>query len=181
MHSAASEWRILRAAVKREKSMMRTTFGLSLQAAVVFLLVAGAGTVVPAQVSNGVPNWIVGVWDVQVTVRNCLTRDPIASWRGLHKYELGGTGQIVPSTNPAGLSAHVSTWEPVGKNLYKMNFKMFRFDGSGNNIGWAVVKNDIVLSEDGTLYAGSGKAEFFDINGNLQGSSCPEFSGTRFQ
>jgi hypothetical protein len=116
-----------------------------------------------------------------VTVLNCSTGDPIASFRGLHKYELGGTAQVVPSTNPAALSPHVGVWTSVGKDKYQLNFKMFRFDGAGNNIGWNVVRNDIAISKDATLYAGSGRADFYDLNGNLLGSSCPTFTGTRFK
>jgi hypothetical protein len=127
------------------------------------------------------PTSIVGVWDVQVTQLNCSTGDPIASYRALHKYELGGTAQAVPSTNPAALSAHVGVWTNVGKDKYQLTIKMFRFDPAGNNIGWVVVRNNIAISKDATLYAGSGQATFYDLNGNPVGASCPTFTGTRFK
>jgi hypothetical protein len=120
------------------------------------------------------------VWDVQVAVLDCSTGNQIAGFSGLHKYELGGTAQIVPSTNPAALSAHVGTWRHVKKNQYRLDFKMFRFDPSGNNVGWTVIKNDIVINDGATQYAGSGQAEVFDPNGNIVGKSCPTFTGTRF-
>jgi hypothetical protein len=57
---------------------------------------------------------------------------------------------------------------------------MFRFTPDGNYIGWTVVTSEVSLSADGNEYEGSGVADFFDINGNLLGHSCPVFSGTRF-
>jgi hypothetical protein len=144
------------------------------------MLVGGVHTLASAQSVNARDNRIVGLWDVQVTNFNCSTGAPLASFRGLHKYELGGTAQVVPATNPALLSAHVGIWRHVHRNNYQLTFKMFRFDAAGNNIGWIVVKNNVAINEDATGYAGTGQAEIFDPNGNSVGTSCPAFTGTRF-
>jgi len=127
-------------------------------------------------------NRIVGVWDVQNRVLDCSTGAQIATFPALHKYELGGTLQVVPGgNNPTSASAHTGIWQPVGKNQYQMAFEFFRYDSAGNNIGWAVVRNDVAINEAATAYAGSGKAEIFDSNGNSLATSCPTFTGTRFQ
>jgi len=39
----------------------------------------------------------------------------------------------------------------------------------------------VAVSNDGTLYTGSGVAEFFDVNGNSLGTSCPTWTGGRFR
>jgi hypothetical protein len=145
------------------------------------MLVGGMQTIASAQSVNARDNRIVGLWDVHVTISNCSTGAPLTNYRGLHKYELGGTGQVVPATNPAALSAHMSIWSYVRENEYQLVFKMFRFDSAGNNIGWIIVRNNVAINEDATEYAGSGKAEIFDSNGNIVGTSCPVFTGTRFQ
>jgi hypothetical protein len=156
------------------QSILGTTF--------LFLaLVGGSQTTAWAQSEKARHNRIVGVWDVQVTVRNCNNGIPLFNFSALHKYELGGIGQVVPATNPTALSAHISVWKPLEKNVYQMAFKMFRFDAAGNNIGWVVVRNDVAITADGIGYAGSGRAETFDSNGNSVGASCPTFTGTRFQ
>ncbi len=160
--------------MKQSKSMLSKVLAL-------LLLVGCMQTIASAQSVNARDNRIVGVWDVQVTVLNCSTGAPLGNFRGLHKYELGGTGQVVPATNPAALSPHVSVWESIEKNVYQMTFKMFRFDATGNNIGWVIVRNNVAINEDATEYAGSGKAEIFDSNGNVVGASCPAFTGKRFQ
>jgi len=145
------------------------------------MLVGGLQTALSAQSENARQNRIVGVWDVQVAVHNCTTGAPMGSFRALHKYELGGTAQIVPATNPAALSPHVGVWKANHKNTYRLVFKMFRFDPAGNNIGWIVVRNDVAINEDASGYAGSGQADIFDSNGNLIGTSCPVFTGVRLE
>jgi hypothetical protein len=166
----------------RRKFMNHTAARTIVRTAVLLLALVGImPTMASAQIENSRDNRIVGVWDVNVTVRNCTTGITLTTFRGLHKYEVGGTGQVVPATNPAALSPHVSVWKQVDKNLYSMSFKMFRFDSAGNNIGWIVVRNDVAINEDATAYAGSGRADVFDLNGNVVGASCPTFTGTRFE
>lgn len=134
----------------------------------------------PDPQTNARHSRIVGLWDVQVTVANCATGATVASFPALHKYELGGTGQVVPGTNPAGLSAHMMIWNHVGDNDYQMAIKMYRFDPSGNRIGWSLLNNEISIDEDAEEYFGSGIAQTFNEAGELIGGGCPSFVGTRF-
>jgi len=149
---------------------------------VLFLLVllGGVPTIVSAQSVQAHPNRIVGLWDARITNFDCNTGAPLFSFRGLHKYELGGTVQVVPATNPALLSAHVGVWRHVQGNNYQLAFKMFRFDAAGNSVGWNVVKFDVAINEDATAEAGSGQSEVLDSNGNKVATTCPAFTGTRF-
>ena len=130
--------------------------------------------------SNARQGRIVGLWDVQVTITRCDNGTPLFTFPALHKYERGGTGQVVPSTNPAALSAHMVVWNHAEGNDYQTAMKMFRFDPDGNYIGWTVVTSEVSLSADGNEYEGSGVAEFFDTGGNPVGGSCPTITGTRF-
>lgn len=130
--------------------------------------------------TNARPSRIVGLWDVQVTVANCATGATLVSFPALHKYELGGTGQVVPGTNPAGLSAHMMIWHHVGGNHYQMAIKMYRFDPAGNRIGWSLLNNEIWIDDDDEEYFGSGIAQTFNEAGELIGGGCPSFAGIRF-
>jgi hypothetical protein len=134
----------------------------------------------PDPKTNARNSRIVGLWDVEVTVTNCANGAPITSFLALHKYELGGTGQVVPSSNPTALSAHMMIWNHVGGDDYEMSMKMFRYSPEGALIGWMVLTNEISINEAADEYAGSGVAQVFDTAGNLVGGSCPIFAGTRF-
>src|SRR5437879_12457120 len=107
---------------------MKQTISMLSKVLALLLLVGGMQTIAPAQSTEARHNRIVGVWDVQVTITNCSTGAPLSNFRALHKYELGGTGQVVPATSPAGLSAHMSIWSFVKENEYQQAFKMLRFD-----------------------------------------------------
>jgi hypothetical protein len=183
-HRNGSDAKALRNSKRSEEKKMKTWIARTVLPLLV--LVGCVQTIVSAQ-SVSAPHLsarhyrIVGLRNVQVTNFNCSTGASLASFRGLHKYELEGTAQVVPSTNPALLSAHMGIWRHVQKNDYQLAFKMFRFDEAGNNTGWVIVRSDIVIDEAATAYAGSGKAEVFDSNGNSLGTTCPAFTGTRFQ
>jgi len=123
---------------------------------------------------------IIGLWDVEVVVATCDTGEPIATFSALHQYDLGGTGQVVPSGSPTALSAHMMIWNYVKKDNYQMALKMYRFNPEGNYVGWNVVRNEISISKDGSEYVGSGVAELYGADGTFLGSSCPSFVGTRF-
>lgn len=131
------------------------------------------------QKTNARHSRIVGIWDVNVVIDNC-SGVTVGSFRAVHKYELGGTGQVVPATNPASLSEHSMIWSHVHGNDYRTAVKMFRFDQSGQYIGWIVIRNEVSISKDRENYSGSGVAEVFDANGNYLFASCPSFTGTRF-
>jgi hypothetical protein len=124
---------------------------------------------------------IVGLWDVEVAIFNCATDAPMGGFKAMHKFELGGTGQVVPNNSPTALSAHMMIWNHVKNDDYQVAIKMFRFDVNGANIGWVVLNNQVSIDKEGNEYVGSGVAEFFDANGNFQFSSCPSLIGTRFE
>lgn len=121
---------------------------------------------------------IVGIWDVEVVVDDCFG-GTVAEFRGLHKYELGGTGQVVPATNPVGLSEHSMIWSHVRGNEYRVAVKMFRFE-NGVNVGWIVINNEVSINEAADEYVGSGVARIYNSAGVQVGQSCPSFIGTRF-
>jgi hypothetical protein len=155
----------------------RTIAGTALTFMVAALLFP---TNVSAQSENARGNRIVGLWDVVVENRAC-DGTLIGTFLGMHKFELGGTAQTVPSTNPMNLSAHMGIWKHLGQNNYNLAFKMWRFDPAGNYIGWVVVRFDIVIDEQAETSVGAGLALLYDTAGNIVGSGCPIITGTRFK
>jgi len=123
---------------------------------------------------------IVGLWDVQITVKDCARGTPLVSFAGMHKYEMGGTLQVVPATDPGFYSAHMGVWERTGLRSYRMGFKMYRYDTPGVVTGHSTGKFDITLSRNGA-YSGTGEAFFYDLDGNLLIRACPAVVGTRFE
>ena len=147
------------------------------------VLSAIAATTVSASsnpLTNAKGSRIVGVWDVSVTVFDCDTGAQGPTFPALHKYELGGTGQLEPAGSSPANPLHLVVWEYLGANLYSAKAKFFRYNASGV-IGTTVISNLVWISDDGTAYSGSGIAELYDLNGSKVGvAGCPSFYGTRF-
>jgi hypothetical protein len=130
--------------------------------------------------ANAKGSGIVGVWDVTVDVYNCNSGAYITSFPAMHKFELGGTGQVVPAGDSPIGPVHMMVWEYLGDNTYSSVIKFFRYD-AGGLIGTAVLTNEVWISEDGTEYGGSGISKLYDLDGNQVGiAGCPSLSGTRF-
>jgi len=162
--------------------LMKRFFGAAGVALIVLLFTSlGASAQVVSEPRNSArPDRIVGLWDVQVSVASCAGGPVFNTFPAMHKYEFGGTGQVVPAGNPTGLSAHMMVWTHLDGNNYLSRFKMYRYDASGQTVGWTILTNEVSINEEATEYTGSGYAEFFDNNGNLLMASCPSFTGTRF-
>ncbi|HEY7162846.1 MAG TPA: hypothetical protein VH815_16410, partial [Acidobacteriota bacterium] len=105
--------------------MKRTLLTSVSRTVMVLFLVIAIAAIASADSKKSRANRIVGVWDVTVTIYDCSTGNALFTFPALHKYELGGTGQVVPATNPAGLSAHMTLWNYVSKNNYQLTVKMF--------------------------------------------------------
>lgn len=147
---------------------------------VVSLLATSAVIASSYPLANAKGSRIVGVWDVAVTLFNCDTGAQGPTFPAMHKYELGGTGQVEPAGSSPANPLHLMVWEYLGKNQYSATIKFFRYDESGV-IGSTVISNVVWLNKGGTQYNGSGIAELYDLNGNKVGvAGCPSLSGTRF-
>jgi len=143
-------------------------------------LLATSSQVSASANTNARVDRIVGLWDVQVAIASCAGGPAFATFAAMHKFELGGTGQVVPASNPALLSAHMMVWKHLDGNNYLSRLKMFRYDASGKTLGWTVLTNEVSINENATEYTGSGIAEVYDNDGNFLMASCPSFTGTRF-
>jgi len=130
--------------------------------------------------ANAKGSRIVGVYDVSIDVHNCVSGAYLFSMVAMHKFELGGTGQLLPSGNSAVVPVHMMVWEYLGDDTWRSATQFFRYD-AGGVIGTGRIVNEVWLSEDGTEYGGSGYSENYDLAGNLVGvGACPSFTGTRF-
>lgn len=125
---------------------------------------------------------IQGTWQVQVTIRNCATGDPIVSFPSLVTYAGGGTVLATTSSlSPALNSPGQGVWQYVGGQSYTGGYMFFRFNSSGTFIGAQKISQEIEY--DGALDQLNITATFevLDPNGNVVGSGCVTAVGTRLE
>lgn len=125
---------------------------------------------------------IEGTWQLQVTPRNCLTGDPIATFPSLVTYAGGGTSiSTTSSLSPALNYPGQGVWQYVGNQRYTGGFMFFRFNSSGTFIGTQKITQEIEY--DGALDQLNITATFevLDSGGNVVGTGCATAVGTRFE
>jgi hypothetical protein len=170
--------------IKLDGSWARAAGGIAMLG---LLLAGGVGFSAEDPPAGGrSPESIRGVWNVTVTLTNCVTGLPLpfpgATFDAMALFEADGTLHDTNSQNPATRSASFGYWERTGPLQYRFAFRFFRFDGGGQLIGSQVVRHDVEMSPDGQSYVSSGTAEFYDTSGNpTMPNGCSRSVATRFR
>ncbi len=123
-----------------------------------------------------------GTWDVQVTTRNCQTGEAIRTFASIGIFMSGGT--LLDSTS--GIPQSLKTpgqgvWSHVSGNTYRLKFKSFSFDASGNFTGWTIISHEANLNHRADEYESAGTAKVYAPNGNLIFTGCSTTTATRFE
>jgi len=139
-----------------------------------------------APVGGRSPERIQGVWNVTVTLTNCLTGVPLpfpgATFDAMSIFEADGTLHDTNANSPVTRSAAFGQWERTGPLQYRFAFRFFRFDNGGLLTGSQIVRHDVTMSPDGESYVSNGTAEFYDTAGNpTMPDGCSESVATRFR
>lgn len=127
-------------------------------------------------------NGIVGTWLAQVTIRNCETGVPVASFPSLLTYNEGGT--MINSTSsmrPALGYPSQGVWHYVGGQQYAASFIFFRFNPDGSYAGTQKIVQEIEYDRHADQLNITATFEVFDVAGNVIGTGCVTSTGVRFQ
>jgi hypothetical protein len=127
-------------------------------------------------------NRLVGVWNVTVTRRNCLTGVEIGTAQAMLSFAFGGTMSDWGTGNPPSLrSPGHGIWSYESRGSYNSAFQFFRFNADGTLAGRQIVRSEIQLSRDGTSLTNSAMAQILDVNGNVIATNCSTATATRFE
>lgn len=113
---------------------------------------------------------IEGVWEAQVTLRDCQTGDPILTFRGMTTFIRGGSS-ISTNATPNPPIAY-GRWQYLGRRRYTDVFRFFLHNPDGSFAGVQRVIRKITLGQGGDDYTVTASAEIFDANDNLIATGC---------
>lgn len=123
-----------------------------------------------------------GVWNIQVTARNCQTGEAIRTFAAMHTYMRGGTLSDFGTGNPpATRSTGMGVWNYESGRRYTTAFQFFRFNADGTFAGKQVSRQEIQLSRFGSAYTAVGTAQVFDVVGNVIANNCSTAAAMRFE
>jgi len=122
-----------------------------------------------------------GVWESEVTMRNCQTNDAIRSFRGRTLFIRGGAA-IGTNNNPQIQSSPaLGQWEYLGGRRYRATFSAFRFNPDGSFAGVVRQIRNITLSQDGDQLTITVNTETFDADDRLIATGCATDTARRVE
>ena len=131
-----------------------------------------------AQVISG----LEGVWNVQVTRRDCQTGAVIGTGPAILTFVSGGTmHDFGTGRSPSTRSPGYGVWSNISNGQYTDAFQFFIYHSDGTFGGRQVVREQIQLSSDGNSLTNSAATQILDVNGNVTSTRCSTATGTRFQ
>jgi len=154
------------------------------------VLVLSAASAASAQQSAGQGRTVQGVWYVQVTIRDCVTRVALAPpVNSLVTFAAGGTlhesvggGGFAPGQRSDGHG----TWTHAGGQTYDQRFvSMINFatapgPGPGFEAGWMKVQHTVTMI-DADHIESTGTNSFYRPNSEVYRTGCSTATGTRFE
>lgn len=148
----------------------------------VSLIAATAATSLAQESQAGGGGRLAGTWDAVVTIRDCATGNPLASFPSIANFNQGGTSIGSTGGIPQSLrTPEHGVWRHEKGNTYRFKFKTFRFLPTGVPNGWSIVEHELELSHDNTSYTSAGTARHFTPTGLPDGQGCSSAVGTRFE
>jgi hypothetical protein len=130
-------------------------------------------------VSSVWENRIVGVWEAQVQVGDCVG-GPKRQFRGLNAFQLGGTLVDTNSAPTTTRGPGVGTWRyNRQEGIYEIRMTFFRYLPDGSFDGISDVHREITLSADANSSTEVVYARVLNPDGSLRTEGCGSAAGTR--
>ena len=126
------------------------------------------------------PRTLEGTWRVEITLRNCLTGEPVQNpFPALASFARGGTvttadGGLSPAVRGTGLGA----WWRVRGGAFAAITEAFLFNGDVRT-GTQRIIQEIEVAPDGEEFNANVTSEIQDINGNVFATGCATSIGRR--
>jgi hypothetical protein len=121
-----------------------------------------------------------GTWRVEITLRNCLTGEPVQNpFPALASFAQGGTVTTADGgSSPAARGTGLGTWWRVRAGAFRATTEAFLFNG-GARTGLQRVTQAIAVTADGEAFNANVTSEIEDVNGNVLATGCATSIGLR--
>ncbi len=154
-------------------------------AALAAFMSLGSGAVA-AGIDGVPPSWLpttlrlVGIWDVSVTLRNCISKEALATFPATNQFSADGSElEFGVKTPPSSRYPSLGTWRYIGRNSYASAFRFFRFNPDGSYAGTQEVQRTITLSIDASHFSSVASVSIYDPQHHLLQSGCATETATR--
>jgi hypothetical protein len=155
-------------------------------AAVLAATIGMAGSASATHPGNAPASWLpaplrlVGVWDVSVTLRDCVSGHAIVTFPAMNQYAADGSQlEFGVNMSPAARYPSLGTWRFNGLRKFASEFRFFRFNPDGSYAGTQEVKRTITLSNDANQFSTVASVAIYDPQHHLVKTGCATEAATR--
>ncbi len=145
-----------------------------------------SGSASAATAANAPASWLpaplrlVGVWDVSVTLRDCISGQAMATFPAMNHYAADGSQlEFGVNMSPASRYPSLGTWRFTGMRKFTSEFSFFRFNPDGSYAGTQEVTRTITLSYDADRFTTVTSVAIYDPQHHLVKSGCATEAATR--
>lgn len=126
------------------------------------------------------PLQLTGVWDVTVTLRNCVSGAALATFPAMNQYAADGSeSEVGVNTPPALRYPSFGVWSFIGLQKFASEFQFFRFNPDGSYAGIQEVKRTITLSTNANSFTSTATVAIYDPAHHLLKSGCATETAVR--
>ena len=132
-------------------------------------------------VSDEDGNGIVGFWRVTFTSKGNTAfgiPDGATLDKGFAQWHSDGTEIMNSNRQPSTGSFCLGVWKKVGNAKYRLNHFALSFD-DGVHLGYANIREEVILSDDGNSFSGSFIIAIYDGQGNAGPVLKGDITGTK--
>ena len=143
-----------------------------------FLLMQACGGSDDAVAQAAPPDYLQGVWEGSVTLRDCTTNAVVATFYGSQVFHQGGTMSDTNTSPTASRGPGWGSWVKSGP-VYIVKFRFFTYDAAGNYSGVIRTTRTVTLGPSLGMATSVNSSQIFDANGDLIRSTCGTDSGSK--
>lgn len=125
------------------------------------------------------PDPIEGVFQSEVTLKDCTTGATIGAFRGLTAFHQGNTATADNNTPPSAKGVALGSWKRSATGSYTASFRFAAALPAGG-IGQQRFTRSITLAADGTTLTSTLSTQLLDTRDNVIQSACGVETGVRY-
>jgi hypothetical protein len=159
-------------------SSLKTVSLLAVTAAATALLIQACGGGAQAQTTADADP-IEGVWESDVTIKDCATSAVLRSFKGVGLFARGGSLTADNSLPRATQGIALGNWRRGAGQSYTANVRFLRFNPDGSLAGSQKLQRTVTLATDGNSFSGAFAGQVIDTAGVVLQPLCGSETAVR--
>ena len=125
------------------------------------------------------PDPIEGLWQSNVTLKDCTSGTTIGGFRGLTTFNQGGTASADNNTPSPTKGVALGTWKKTATGAYTIDLRFWRYLADGTPAGQQRLTRTITLAPDGRTLTSTIATTALDAADNVVQSACGIETGVK--